>query len=498
MAFFAIIESEVINMLDNQMTLDVSPYSTLYDIVVPKTHFLRQLAELCDFGFIYDELEKNYRIDFGRKAYSPIMMFKYLLLKAIYKLSDVDVVDRSMSDMAFKYFLGLSPEASVIEPSSLTKFRKLRIKDEKLLDLLIQKSVQIAVEHHLIQSKILIVDATHTRSHYIHKKPQEVLRERSQALRKVIYQYDERIKTEFPKKNEADNLQDELTYTQKLIEVVEKHEELTHLPAVSQKLNYLKETVSDDLEHLEASVKEEARIGHKSADTSFYGYKEHIAMTDERMITACVVTSGEKSDGKYLPELYYKTKENGIEIETIVGDAAYSGKDNIQLAQKEKIHLVAKLNPSVSQGLRKGATQFEFNKDAGLYVCPEGHMAVRKGRTGKKNQSTNQKITHFFDVEKCKVCPSKAGCYKEGAKSKTYSITIKSDPLLFQTRFQETPHFKAMAKHRYKIEAKNAELKQRHGLDVARASGLFNMELQAAVTIFVVNMKRIINLINQK
>ena len=125
-------------------------------------------------------------------------------------------------------------------------------------------------------------------------------------------------------------------------------------------------------------------------------------------------------------------------------------------------------------------------------------MAMRKARTGKKNQSTNQVITHYFDVEKCKLCPSKEGCYKEGAKSKTYSITIKSDEHLLQKRFQETPHFKEMAKHRYKIEAKNAELKQRHGLDVARASGLFNMELQAATTIFVVNMKRIVNLISQR
>ncbi|HFI0642211.1 TPA: transposase, partial [Streptococcus suis] len=63
---------------------------------------------------------------------------------------------------------------------------------------------------------------------------------------------------------------------------------------------------------------------------------------------------------------------------------------------------------------------------------------------------------------------------------------------------QETPYFKEMARNRYKIEAKNAELKQRHGLDVARASGLFNMELQAATTIFVVNMKRIMTLIDQK
>ena len=97
-------------------------------------------------------------------------------------------VERSFSDMAFKFFLGLAPEDSVIEPSSLTKFRKLRIKDERLLDLLISKSIQIAIEHNLIKSKLLIVDATHTKSHYDHKKPQEVLRERSKALRRTIYQ----------------------------------------------------------------------------------------------------------------------------------------------------------------------------------------------------------------------------------------------------------------------------------------------------------------------
>ena len=42
--------------------------------------------------------------------------------------------------------------------------------------------------------------------------------------------------------------------------------------------------------------------------------------------------------------------------------------------------------------------------------------------------------------------------------------------------------------------SENAELKHRHGLDVARASGLFNIELQAAT---VVNMKRIKTLMKQ-
>ena len=60
--------------------------------------------------------------------------------------------------------------------------------------------------------------------------------------------------------------------------------------------------------------------------------------------------------------------------------------------------------------------------------------------------------------------------------------------------FQETDYFKEMAKERYKIEAKNSELKQRHGYKKAIASGLFGMQIQGATTIFAVNLKRIIKL----
>lgn len=48
------------------------------------------------------------------------------------------------------------------------------------------------------------------------------------------------------------------------------------------------------------------------------------------------------------------------------------------------------------------------------------------------------------------------------------------------------------AKSRYKIEAKNSELKHRHGYDVATSTGLFGIRMQGAMTIFVVHLKRII------
>ena len=98
-------------------------------------------------------------------------MFKYLLLKSIYDLSDVDVVERSKYDMSFKYFLDMAPEDEVINPSSLTKFRKLRLKDMNLLDMLIAKTAQLTLEKGIIKSKCIIMDATHTKSKYNQKTP---------------------------------------------------------------------------------------------------------------------------------------------------------------------------------------------------------------------------------------------------------------------------------------------------------------------------------------
>ncbi|RAV07234.1 transposase, partial [Paenibacillus contaminans] len=60
--------------------------------------------------------------------------------------------------------------------------------------------------------------------------------------------------------------------------------------------------------------------------------------------------------------------------------------------------------------------------------------------------------------------------------------------------FQVSEYFKEKAKERYKIEAKNSELKNRHGYDVATSSGLLGMQIQGAMTIFAVNLKRILKL----
>lgn len=97
-----------------------------------------------------------------------------------------------------------------------------------------------------------------------------------------------------------------------------------------------------------------------------------------------------------------------------------------------------------------------------MYVCPTGHMAIHKSKTGAKDPNKPQRESCFFDVKKCVQCPLREKCgYKENQKSKTYNITVKMSKIHrdHQDR-QQTEYYQELAGERYKIEAKNAELKK--------------------------------------
>ena len=449
--------------LIKNIELSFSKYNELYDILIPSENFWKQLNDMIDFSFVVDMIKDKYSSTMGRTAEDVIRMFKYLLLKSYFKLSDRGLVERTMTDMLFKYFLGYEPEETkLINPSLLTVFRRERLIDNEtnLMDKLIEKTVELALEKGLIEVKSkIIVDSTHTNAMYSHISPREELIRQAKALRKSVYKVDESMHAKMPKKRESSGLlEDQIEYTKELLEVLRADGRFEKIPGIKEQIDYLNETMEDTEVELEYSKDQDAKVGHKTADTSFFGYKSHIAMTPERIITAAKITSGEKHDGKQLQDLIKKTQKNGIEVEAVIGDGAYSEKENLDYCEEKGIKNVSKLSKSVTHGNGKNKEDFEFNKDAGMYVCKAGHMAIKKMKQGSKSDSngTNTQVEcYFFDVEKCKHCPFKDGCYKEGAKTKTFSVKIKSDIHIKQMDYMETEEFKELYSERYKIEAKN-------------------------------------------
>ena len=365
-------------MLENKYKqITISEHISLYDKIIPQNHFLRALKENVDFSFVNKLVEKEYSQKLGRPAKEPEMMYKLLFLQTKDLLSDREVIERAKTDMSYKYFLDLNPEDEVPNYSLLSVFRNTKIRDEKILEEMLRETVKQAIEKGIIKSNSIIVDAAHTVSKNRKKTPTQILRELSKNLRKEIYRNEPELKETFPTKpEETATLEEEIEYTKKLInnlkdKITEKTDE-----KIKKRYKKVKEMLEDDqIKEIQSAVDKDAKKGYKSEDNDFFGYKNHVAMTKERIVTAIEVTSGEAPDGKYLKDLVEKSKENGIDVKEVIGDKAYSGKENLDYGRENEIQIISRMNPTITNAQKK-EDGFEYIKDADMMRCPAGELSI--------------------------------------------------------------------------------------------------------------------------
>lgn len=446
----------------SQMTLSLSPYQGIYDAIIPANHLLRRIKENIDFSFVNPMLRKQYCERFGRPAKEPEMMFKLLFLKKLYDLSDETLISSAQTDMAYKFFLDLEPEAKMVDPSLLTKFRKTRI-TEDILEEMLKETIQQALD---------------------------------KRLRKEIYKSAFELSEIFPEKPSLEaGLDEEIAYTRELLRVLEEGIAASGNRKMQDLSPKMKELLEDEqIRDIRSKDDRDARFGHKTSTSTFYGYKNHPAMTQERLTAGISVTHGGAPDGQELPGLLEKAQKNGLKATEVIGDMAYVSDDNLETCG-EGITLIARTNTAVAAAasgeLEEG---FCYNKDAGMLQCPAGELAMRVEKRTAANG--NIYLRYVFSKVKCRKCPLRESCRvgKGKSKERSYSMTQASEKNLGRLKFEGSEYFRERMKIRHRMEEKNGELKEAHGLRRADSRGLFAMEPQMYFTAFVANVKRITKL----
>jgi transposase len=443
-------------------------------------------------------LRGQYCEKYGRPAKEPEMMFKLMFLKKLYDLSDERLISQARTDMAYKYFLDLDPEAEIIDPSLMTKFRKTRI-TEDILEEMLRETLRQAIEKGIVKSKTIIVDSTHTLAAVRPKTVTQVLRELTKQMRREIYQSLYDLSEEFPEKPEMTaELDEEIDYTRQLLEATAHGIESSDNQGLKDLHAHIKELLdSEKIREIRSKDDEDARFGRKTQTSSFFGYKNHLAMTEERLISGIEVSGGGQYDVNFLVALSEKSKNNGIDVEEIIGDRAYVSSGNLKYCDEMEISLIALTNPAVAATAEPKDDGFQFNKDANAMQCPAGELSttIHKAKA-KKGDSTY--LTYRFSRKKCNSCPKKEGCPAFRKTMSYYRVVLLSDKMLERLEFEKTEHFSQRLKIRTRIEEKNGELKQAHGLRKADSTGLAAMRLQAYFTAFAVNAKRIVTIIEQQ
>lgn len=422
------------------------------------------------------------------------MMFKLLFLKKLYDLSDERLISSAQTDMAYKFFLDLSPEDKMIAPSLLTKFRKTRI-TEDILEYMLKETIQQAIQKGLVKSGTIIVDATHVESAVRAKSVPQVLRELTKSLRKEIYKHAYDLSEKFPDKPslEAD-LSEEIAYTNELLANIKDDIEQINNKEIKKLYGHIEELLNtDQIRKIRSKDDEDARFGHRTPTKKFFGYKAHLAMSEDRIITGVKVTDGGQPDGLQLPELIEKSKKNGVDVKEVIGDMAYVSDDNLEACEKEGVTLYAKTNSAVAAAANTELEEgFSYSKDAHMLQCPAVHLAMRVEH--RKASSGNTYANYCFSVKKCRKYPLCEQCKVGKSKTHTYNITQPNEFHKTRLEFESSEHFKEKLEIRHRIEEKKGEMKTAHGFRRAESVGLTAMRLQAYVTAVVVNMKRIITL----
>ena len=142
---------------------------------IPENHILKQIKKAVDFSFINALLENSYCKNFGRPAKEPELMCKLLFLEHIYNLSDEKVIEEASYNLTYLYFLDINPEDTLPERSLLSKFRKLKL-GEQLLDEIIIEIVRQCVEKGILKKESVSIVATHVEANPIKKTPERLMK----------------------------------------------------------------------------------------------------------------------------------------------------------------------------------------------------------------------------------------------------------------------------------------------------------------------------------
>ena len=233
----------------------------------------------------------------------------------------------------------------------------------------------------------------------------------------------------------------------------------------------------------------EMRHGRKSASRRFDGHKLDV-ITDEasELILGVDVRPGNAGDGEGAAPLLGEVQDvDGVEVETLLGDMAYSDGDVREAVEETGADLVAKVPPTTN-GDRFPKTDFVVDTAAGFVTCPAGHTTTdARAATDHKHRPATLFV---FGANVCAACPLRAKCTKAKA-GRTIMVGRHHDRIEAARIAQAEPDTKALLRRRSKVERKIDHL-QDLGMRQSRYRGRRKTKLQAFLAATVANFKRLV------
>jgi len=494
----------------------------VFDVLVPQDHHLHQVVAFIDFERFRPMLSDCYSATMGRPSIDPVLMLKFMYLRFHYRLSDRQVMERSKTDIAFRWFLGLGMNEHLPNHTNGTHFRQ-RIGPERF-EHVFQELVALAREHGLVNDRLRLKDATHIFAAAADVRPlqlaaqvRDLLLQSAQPFfadwvreQRLMVETLRQATVELPDQERlARRIEQLRDMTVKLRELAVslpaamesdgKRRRLQRALAVAAKLleDHADPKAGD---RLASAFDHEARIG-KHGD--FYvGFMVDMAMDPDSEIITCLnvlpANGAEAADALTLIHTEEAAQGNDVEGISIDG-AGYNGPVLRELTDPAGLNLdVTVPPPQVAERKTFGPERFSLTvleTGQGEVTCPNGQTTRQRERI-----DSDAGYKYIFKPGHCCGCPLRTECLQNPASKKGRTV-IKND---YEPEYQKvhekakTPEYQETRRTHPKVERKLGELARHHDLRHAKYRGLDKVQSQALLTALVVNVKRIVKLLTQK
>jgi transposase len=484
--------------------------------VVPADHYLRQVKEQIDFERFRSYLVEAYSATMGRPAIDPVRMLKIAFLRFHYRLSDRQVMERTKTDMAFRWFLDLGLHEAVPDHTNGTHFRQ-RIGSERFVQVF-QELMTQARERGLVRDRLRLKDATHLFADAADVPPLVLAAKVSERLLQAAtpffadwvseqrtqlqrlqqttaeFRDDERLAQRVEQlRRMANELQERAAALPTATAADSKRQRLDRALALVAKL--VDDQADPEAGDRLASVADpEARCGKHGE--FFVGYLLDLAIdADSELITAVNVLPGNAAEASDAAELIRQeeTAQGNDVAELSMDGAGYNGPVLRELTDPAGLNLEVTVPPPPAPPRTTfGPERFTLTlvDDRPALTCPNGQTTTQRDRS-------KHGWKYIFKKDQCGGCPLRAQCLEKPEVHQRRKV-IKND---YEAEYQRlvakaaTPEYQQTRHEHPKIERKLGEVVRYHGGRRACYRGRAKVFCQALLTALVVNIKRLVKLL---
>lgn len=432
-------------------------YYVRLDEMVPEGHLLRLVDKHIDFGFIREKVKHLYSHT-GRPSIDPEVLVRMLLIGYLYGItSERRLCEEIQMHIGYRWFVGLHLEDKVPDHSTFSKNRHERFAEGEVFQGIFDEIVGQCMEHGLVSGKHLTVDSTHIKADASFKSMEPVI------VKMKPKEYLERVEKENPVKEEPWEPGDQYPHRGKKIS------NKTH-----------RSTTDPD-----------ARLSRKSstAGTELSHSATYIMDNRSRVIVGADAGAPDlKTDRDKAMEQIRRIKwRYRIKPTSMGADKGYSAGEFIHDLVNEKIdpHIPIRDYRGRNDKGIYSITEFRFDKERNIFVCPAGNFLKYWGIHQKSRQHVYRAST-----KDCKGCLKKAECTMDRARS--LSFHIYDDAIQKARELNRTAGYRISQRMRKRIEELFGEAKEFMGLRSAKFRRLKFVKEQILMTATAQNIKRLV------